>query len=138
MLKRLDKDVAVFIGERAAGHLFQYPVSPEHTTNRFVAHDAFADDLVIAEALYRFEQDTTATVRRVEASWAGLRTFAPDQRPVVGFDPLAEGFFWLAGQGGFGVQTAPALSAHASALLLGGTSPVAELVATLAPARLRP
>jgi len=100
-------------------------------------HDAFAEDMTIAEALYRFEQDTTVTVRRVEATWAGLRTFAPDHRPVVGFDPLAEGFFWLAGQGGFGVQTAPALSAHAAALLLGEESPVPALAAGLVPDRLR-
>jgi D-arginine dehydrogenase len=82
-------------------------------------HDAFADDLVIAEGLHRFELDVTMPVERVTRTWAGLRTYAPDCHPVVGFDARAPGFFWLAGQGGFGVQTAPALSRLAAALLCG-------------------
>ena len=73
-------------------------------------HDAWADDMVLAEGLYRFEQAVSISVTRVEHSWAGLRSFAPDRTPVVGHDPECEGFFWLAGQGGYGVQTAPALS----------------------------
>ncbi|MCG8690686.1 MAG: FAD-binding oxidoreductase [Minwuiales bacterium] len=81
------------------------------------AHDAYADDMVIAEGLHRFEQDVTMTVEKVRRSWAGLRTHSADGYPVVGFDPNAEGFFWLAGQGGFGVQTAPALSDLAAALI---------------------
>ncbi|MGZ8308147.1 MAG: FAD-dependent oxidoreductase, partial [Allosphingosinicella sp.] len=56
---------------------------------------------------------------RVERSWAGLRSFAPDRRPVYGFDPDVAGFFWYAGQGGFGIQTAPAAARLAAALLLG-------------------
>jgi D-arginine dehydrogenase len=58
-------------------------------------------------------------VERVERSWAGLRSFAPDRRPVYGFDPAAPGFFWFAGQGGFGIQTAPAAAKLAADLLLG-------------------
>ena len=58
-------------------------------------------------------------VLRVERSWAGLRTFAPDRVPVYGFDPSADGFFWCAGQGGFGIQTAPAAAKLAAAVLLG-------------------
>jgi D-arginine dehydrogenase len=73
----------------------------------------------------------------VERSWAGLRTFAPDRTPVVGFDPAAEGFFWLAGQGGYGIQTAPALSRLAGDLLTGGDGSRVDVVAALAPGRLR-
>ncbi len=82
-------------------------------------HDAWADDMVLAEGLYRFEQAVNVPVTRVEHSWAGLRTFAPDRTPVVGPDPQAEGFFWLAGQGGYGVQTAPALARLTAALVSG-------------------
>jgi glycine/D-amino acid oxidase-like deaminating enzyme len=73
-------------------------------------HDLHADDLVLAEGLYRFEQAVDVPVTRVEWSWAGLRTFASDRTPVAGFDGTAENFFWPAGQGGYGIQTAPALS----------------------------
>jgi D-arginine dehydrogenase len=55
----------------------------------------------------------------VERKWAGLRSFAPDRLPVYGFDPMREGFFWFAGQGGFGIQTAPAAARLAAQLLLG-------------------
>ena len=58
---------------------------------------------------------------RVERRWAGLRSFAPDRLPVYGFAPDAPGFFWCAGQGGFGIQTAPAGAAIAASLLLGRT-----------------
>src|SRR5262249_42086919 len=54
-------------------------------------------------------------IRHVRRAWAGLRTFAPDRTPVVGFDPRSPDFFWLAGQGGYGVQTAPALARLAAA-----------------------
>jgi D-arginine dehydrogenase len=79
-------------------------------------HDAYADDEALAEGIDRFMQATTVDVTRVEHSWAGLRTFAPDRKPVVGFDGSAEGFFWLVGQGGYGIQTAPALARLAAAL----------------------
>lgn len=103
-------------------------------------HDAWPDDMVLAEGLDRYEQAVTVPVTRVERSWAGLRTFAPDRTPVVGFDPAAEGFFWLAGQGGYGIQTAPALSRLAAALLTGGDGSDVlprDAVAALAPDRLR-
>lgn len=101
-------------------------------------HDAWADDMVLAEGLHRFEQAVTIEVTRVEHSWAGLRSFAPDRTPVVGFDPHATGFFWLAGQGGYGVQTAPALS-QLSAALIGGSAPMLgpETLAALSPCRFR-
>ncbi|SEO18974.1 Glycine/D-amino acid oxidase [Salinihabitans flavidus] len=101
-------------------------------------HDAWADDMVLAEGLYRYEQAVTVPVTRMEHSWAGLRTFAPDRTPVVGFDPMAEGFFWLAGQGGYGVQTAPAMADLAAALCLRQTPDLPpETVAALAPVRFR-
>lgn len=102
-------------------------------------HDAWADDMVLAEGLFRFEQAVTMEVTRVVRNWAGLRTFAPDRTPVVGFDPSDDGFFWLAGQGGYGIQTAPALSQLASDLCCGRTPSLAEeTVSALSPRRFRP
>lgn len=71
--------------------------------------DAFPEDLDIAIALDNFSKVSDYPVDHVQHSWAGLRTFAPDRFPVLGSDPTSEDFFWLAGQGGFGVQTSPAL-----------------------------
>ena len=99
-------------------------------------HDAWPEDMVLAEGLHRFEQAVTMEVTRVEHSWAGLRSFAPDRTPVVGFDPQAEGFFWLAGQGGYGVQTAPALAALTRALVSDTPTELSpEVVAALSPRR---
>lgn len=81
--------------------------------------DAAPEEIDIAIAIDRFEQAVDWPVERVERSWAGLRSFSPDRLPVYGFDPAAEGFFWCAGQGGFGIQTAPAGAAICAALLLG-------------------
>lgn len=83
------------------------------------ACDAYPDDLDVATALERFHQATIVPRARPTATWAGLRTFAPDRIPVVGFDPKQAGFFWYAGQGGYGIQTSPALSALATKLILG-------------------
>lgn len=80
-------------------------------------HDVFPDDMVLAEGLHRFEQAVALPVTRVEIRWAGLRSFAPDRTPVAGFDSAAENFFWLAGQGGYGIQTSPALSRLAGQLI---------------------
>ncbi|MGB8623017.1 MAG: FAD-binding oxidoreductase, partial [Paracoccaceae bacterium] len=100
------------------------------------AHDAWPEDMVLAEGLHRFEQAVTMPVTRVERSWAGLRTFAPDRTPVAGFASDPEGMFWLAGQGGYGVQTAPALAALTAALCLGRTPALpADIVAALSPDR---
>jgi D-arginine dehydrogenase len=87
--------------------------------------DAQADDLDIAIAVDRLQGIADIPVRRIQRSWAGLRTFAPDRTPVVGFDPRAEGFFWLAGQGGYGFQTAPALAEIAASLVGGRGMPAA-------------
>lgn len=81
--------------------------------------DAYSDDLEIAIAIDRIQQAADLDIRRVSHSWAGLRTFAPDNAPVVGFDADHGGFFWLAGQGGYGIQTAPAMGALAASLILG-------------------
>jgi len=81
--------------------------------------DCAPEELDVALAIDRLERVVDWKVLRVERAWAGLRSFAPDRLPVYGFDPAAEGFFWCAGQGGFGIQTAPAASALAAALLLG-------------------
>ncbi len=100
--------------------------------------DAQPEELDIAIAVDRVQRALPLEVRRVEHSWAGLRTFAPDKTPVVGFDPRAEGFFWLAGQGGYGIQTAPAMARLASRLARLASAPagLAHRVAALAPDRL--
>ena len=81
--------------------------------------DAAPEEIDVATAIDRFEQVVDWPVERVERSWAGLRTFAPDRLPVYGFDRRADGFFWCAGQGGFGIQTAPAAARLAASVLLG-------------------
>ena len=81
--------------------------------------DAAAEEIEIASAIDRFERVVDWPVERIERSWAGLRSFAPDRLPVYGFDRGVPGFFWCAGQGGFGIQTAPAAAKLGAALLLG-------------------
>jgi len=99
-------------------------------------HDAWADDMVLAEGLARYEEMVTEPVTRLLASWAGLRTFAPDRVLVIGQDMREPSFFWLAGQGGYGFQTCPAAS-QLAADLIGGRAPEvdADLVAALSPDR---
>ncbi len=85
--------------------------------------DAAPDDLDIAIAVDRFENATSARVKTIRHRWAGLRTFAADRSPVIGFDPNTDGFFWLVGQGGYGIQTAPAAAMTAAAMILGRPLP---------------
>ena len=80
--------------------------------------DAAPEEIDIATAIDRFEEVVDWPVERVERSWAGLRTFASDRLPVYGFDVREPAFFWCAGQGGFGIQTAPAAARLAAALIL--------------------
>ena len=80
--------------------------------------DAQPEDYDIALAAWKVEEYTTLKVPRVQHRWAGLRTFASDRTPAVGFDPNVPDFFWLAGQGGFGLQTAPALAEAGASLIL--------------------
>lgn len=86
-------------------------------------HDAYADDMAIAEGIDRLQQAADIEIARVEHSWGGLRSFAPDGNPVVGYDSSVENFFWLIGQGGYGIQTSPALSRLAAALVRGEPVP---------------
>lgn len=99
-------------------------------------HDAYADDMVIAEGLARYESMVTIPVTRVETTWAGFRSFAPDRALVLGFERAAPGFLWCAGQGGYGLQTAPAAGRLIADLAL-GRAPVldAASVAALSPGR---
>jgi D-arginine dehydrogenase len=101
-------------------------------------HDAYADDMAIAEGVERFMNATSLEVTRIEHSWGGLRTFAPDGNPVVGYDPSTEGFFWLVGQGGYGIQSAPSLGESAAALARGLQIPAAVLKHGLSAADIHP
>jgi D-arginine dehydrogenase len=105
--------------------------------------DAWAEELTIAACVERLRARADIPVRRIVRSWAGLRTFVSDRTPVIGFEPGAAGFFWLAGQGGYGMQTAPAAGRVAAALALGDPLPEDVLalgltIEKLAPARCRP
>lgn len=98
--------------------------------------DAWADDMVLAEGLARYEEFVTEPVTRMIANWAGLRTFAPDRVLVIGPDPVVPGFFWQAGQGGYGFQTAPAAARLGAALVLGQPPAMDKgLVDAVSPAR---
>lgn len=81
--------------------------------------DAAPEEIDVAIAIDHFQQVTDWPIEAVERRWAGLRSFAPDRLPVYGFDPARAGFFWFAGQGGFGIQTAPAAARLGAQLLLG-------------------
>lgn len=100
--------------------------------------DAKPDDLDVALAIERVNAATTLSIRSVRTAWAGLRTFAPDRLPVAGYDPSVPGFFWLAGQGGYGIQMAPALAVAASALVRGEPVPAEILAEGVDPMALRP
>jgi len=106
-----------------SGRLFASPMDevPSEPT------DAQPDDYEVALAAHRVEQRTTIEVKRIVHKWAGLRTFSPDKLPVAGFAPGADGFFWLAGQGGFGLQTSPAMGAIAASLIADTRWPVPEV-----------
>ncbi len=102
--------------------------------------DAAPEELDVAIAVDRLQTAADIPVRRVLRSWAGLRTFAPDRTPVIGFAPEAPGFFWFAGQGGYGMQIAPAAARLGAALALGKPAPedmaaFAVEAADFAPAR---
>lgn len=98
-----------------AGLILGSPADETPTT----AHDAFPEEMDIAVGADRIQTATSFKIERIRRSWAGLRSFAEDKTPVVGFDEKAPGFFWLAGQGGYGIQTSPAMSGLAAALILG-------------------
>lgn len=113
----IDARERFYFKPEAGGRLWLSP----HDESPCEASDCAAEEIDVATAIDRLEQAVDWRVARVEHSWAGLRSFAPDRLPVYGFDPRQPAFFWCAGQGGFGIQTAPAAAKLAAALLLGRT-----------------
>lgn len=86
-------------------------------------HDVRHEEIDVALGIERIESVTTLRIRSVAHAWAGLRSFVADHRPVNGWDPSLPGFYWLAGQGGFGIKTSPAMARFAAGLILRGTVP---------------
>ena len=80
--------------------------------------DVQPEEIDIAITVDRIERMTSMKVGRIDHRWSGLRTFAQDKTVVVGFAPDAEGFFWLAGQGGYGIETSPAMATAATSLIV--------------------
>ncbi|MDO8773300.1 MAG: FAD-dependent oxidoreductase [Burkholderiaceae bacterium] len=100
------------------------------------------EEIDVATGIFRIEEMTTLSIRRPERTWAGLRSFVPDGGLVAGFDEYAPGFFWVAGQGGYGIQTAPAMGEACAALARSKPLPQRHLdcgltEAMLSPARLK-
>ncbi|MDR3533256.1 MAG: FAD-binding oxidoreductase [Rhodopila sp.] len=93
-------------------------VSPADATPTY-PHDVQPEEIDVAIGIDRMQQALDIPVRRVEHSWAGLRTFTPDGSLAFGWDPVMEGFFWCVGQGGYGIQTAPAAGRFVADLVLG-------------------
>ncbi|WP_164658500.1 FAD-binding oxidoreductase [Tropicibacter sp. Alg240-R139] len=117
-----------------AGALIVSPSEMDPTT----PHDAFADDMVLAEGLARYEQRVTEPVTRLLSNWAGLRSFVPDKNLVLGPDPADPSFVWVAAQGGYGFQTAPAASQLVADLVCGlGSDLDDDTINALSPERLR-
>jgi D-arginine dehydrogenase len=100
--------------------------------------DARPDELDVAIALERVNETTTLGLRSVQVAWAGLRTFAPDRVPVCGEAPDVPGLWWLVGQGGYGIQTAPAMARSLAGLLVDGTLPADVQAAGVAATDLAP
>ncbi|WP_248803701.1 NAD(P)/FAD-dependent oxidoreductase [Pseudomonas sp. MWU13-2100] len=121
-------DAGMFLGSPANAD----PVEP---------HDVQPEELDIAMGIYQIEEATTLTIRRPTRTWAGLRSFVSDGNLVAGFDPLVTGLFWVAAQGGYGIQTSPAMGQASAALVRGQALPESLAhfgldAAMLAPARL--
>jgi len=114
----VDASAHFYFKPEAGGRLWLSP----HDETPCGPCDCAAEEIDVAVAIDRLGQVVDWRVERVEHKWAGLRSFAPDRLPVYGFGARGNGFFWCAGQGGFGIQTAPAAARLAAALLL-GTSP---------------
>lgn len=126
-----------------AGNFYFKPASggriwlSPHDEQPAVAGDVAPDEIDVAVAIERFQSVVDWRIEAVERKWAGLRSFSPDRLPVYGFDPREAGFFWFAGQGGFGIQTAPAAARLARSIITGEDDPaIASLNAGLyTPAR---
>ena len=103
-----------------SGHFYFKPESAQsiwfspHDETPMPPSDAAPEELAVAQALDQFEKVFDARLEKVERTWAGLRSFAPDRKPVIGWDAGVPGFLWFAGQGGYGIQTAPAAARLAS------------------------
>ena len=110
----IDAAGSFYFKPETGGRLWLSP----HDETLCPAGDCAPEELDVARAIDRLQRVVDWKVERVEHSWAGLRSFAPDRIPVYGFAPGHPGFFWCAGQGGFGIQTAPAAAKMAAALLL--------------------
>lgn len=100
--------------------------------------DARPEEIDVARALDALDEWTTLAARHVRTTWAGLRTFAADRSPVAGYAPDADGFFWMVGQGGYGIQMAPGLAVAAAALAVDGALPTEMVEAGIRVADLEP
>jgi len=117
-----------------AGRLLGSPANADDT----VPHDVMPEELDIAIGIDRLQTATTLTIRRPERTWAGLRSFVSDGELVIGFDNHAPGFFWLAAQGGYGIQSAAGASELATALICSEPLPDSLRVAGVDPTVFRP
>lgn len=118
-------DAGMFLGSPANAD----PVEP---------HDVQPEELDIATGIYHIEEATTLSIRRPARTWAGLRSFVSDGDLVCGFDPQVEGLFWIAAQGGYGIQTSPAMGQASAALVRGKPLPDALAAFGLTKAMLSP
>jgi D-arginine dehydrogenase len=128
-------DGSFYFKSESAGRLWLSP----HDETPDEPRDVAPEELDVALAIDRFTQVVDWRIEAVEHKWAGLRSFAPDRLPIYGFDPRVPGFFWFAGQGGFGIQTAPAAALIGAALLMDEAPPAAVAAidaAAYAPERL--
>jgi D-arginine dehydrogenase len=116
---------------------FQYLCSPGDETLQSPG-DAKPDQLDVARGLEMINSATIIDAKHVRTSWAGLRSFVRDRTPVVGFDDSKDGFFWMAAQGGYGIQTAPSLARFAASVVRGETADVDLIKRGFDPAALRP
>ena len=113
-------------------------VSPADETDMH-AHDVAPDELDVAIAIDRMQQALDIEVRRIEHSWAGLRTFTPDRSLAFGWDAAAEGFFWCVGQGGYGIQTSPAAGQLVADVIAGrDPGPAGAILDAVSPRRFAP
>jgi D-arginine dehydrogenase len=117
-----------------AGQLLGSPANADPT----VPHDVQPEEMDIALGIHQIEAVSTLVIRRPTSTWAGLRSFVPDGEMVIGFDTVCPGFFWLAAQGGYGIQSAAGASALADALLRGVPLPAELRLHGLDPAALSP
>ena len=115
-----------------AGSLCVSPAEEDPTT----PHDAWADDMVIAEGIAQYQDVVTEEVTRVQSNWAGLRTFSPDRHLVIGHAQQNPSFFWVAGLGGYGFLSSPAYSRLAADLILGRAPSLSkDIIQQLSPRR---